>query len=267
VIELQQSAWIPQGTRSFVRPAEAEQSLLPEGFSFDKGWPWLQAIHFGEEINKRTEEHRKKQKLARELGFNDDDSLNDAKRFAALDPEERQRILCECESRGQTELPDYESANPERRASRVRKQADEAPDRVTEKRTRSVSVEREAVKKETAPYLRRQYQNSEGEMICQVCKEPLPFKLEDGNYYFEAVEFLAELRKRHYQNYLSLCPNHAAMYRHANGTRELKELFLANVDNEVEVVLAGQDTSIYFTKIHISDLNTIIESDDNMQVK
>jgi len=44
-------------------------------------------------------------------------------------------------------------------------------------------------------------------MICQVCKAQLPFKLDDGSWFFEKVEFLPELKKRHYQNYLALCPN------------------------------------------------------------
>jgi hypothetical protein len=63
-------------------------------------------------------------------------------------------------------------------------------------------------------------------MICQVCKTPLPFKLDDGSDYFEKVEFLTDLQKRHYQNYLALCPNHAAMFQHANGSAEMiRELF------------------------------------------
>ena len=60
-------------------------------------------------------------------------------------------------------------------------------------------------------------------MICQVCQERLPFKLDDGSYYFEKVEFLPELQNRHYQNYLALCPNHAAMYQHANGSTRSDE--------------------------------------------
>lgn len=85
-------------------------------------------------------------------------------------------------------------------------------------------------------------------MICQVC--------------FEAVEFLPELRKRHYQNYLALCPNHVAMYQHANGSRELMmDLFAEVASNELEVVLAEEDTTIYFTKTHITDLKAVIEAD------
>ena len=54
-------------------------------------------------------------------------------------------------------------------------------------------------------------------MMCQVCKRRLPFQLDDGSDYFERVEFLATLRRHHKRNYLALCPNHAAMFQHANG--------------------------------------------------
>ena len=99
-------------------------------------------------------------------------------------------------------------------------------------------------------------------MICQVCKGPLPFKLDDGSDYFEKVEFLKDLRKRHYQNYLALCPNHAAMFQHANGSEELiREMFSEIAGNELEVVLAQQDATIYFTKTHIADLRSVLEAE------
>jgi hypothetical protein len=78
-----------------------------------------------------------------------------------------------------------------------------------------VSVGREDVKAEAAQYLQQQYA-SDGEVICQICKKPMPFKLDDGSAYFEKVEFLSELKKLHHQNYLALCPNHAAMFKYAN---------------------------------------------------
>ena len=69
------------------------------------------------------------------------------------------------------------------------------------------------MKEKTKPYLIAQYINRNEEMFCQVCKALLPFKLADGSYYFEMVEFFpeSELRNRHYQNYLALCPNDAAI--------------------------------------------------------
>ena len=99
-------------------------------------------------------------------------------------------------------------------------------------------------------------------MFCQVCKAPLPFKLDDGSDYFEKVEFLPDLKKRHYQNYLALCPNHAAMFQHANGSAELmRDSFVDLAGNELDVVLAQKDTTIYFTKTHIADLKAVIETD------
>ena len=61
--------------------------------------------------------------------------------------------------------PDQEPGNPERWAARVGEQAADAPKRVTEKRLRSISVDRAAVKKDTEPYLLQQYTNDDGVMI------------------------------------------------------------------------------------------------------
>jgi len=118
------------------------------------------------------------------------------------------------------------------------------------------------VKIETDPYLRQQYTNGDGDMICQICRSGLPFKLADGREYFEATEFLTELSRRHYQNYLALCPNHAAMFRHANGSRlDLLRIFLASIGQEVPVELAASNHSIYFTQRHFQDLRAVVEID------
>ena len=96
-------------------------------------------------------------------------------------------------------------------------------------------------------------------MICQICKGSLPFKLDDESDFFEKVEFLPELKNRHYQNYLALCPNHAAMFRHANGSaNRALTMFLEFAGNELEVVLAQKDKQIYFTKTHVADLRAVI---------
>ena len=260
VLVLRELSWLPQKGGAFVRPAEASQDLFPEGFAFDAGWLWIDAVGFGEESAKRVEERRNRQKLANELGFDDDEALDDARRFAELSPETRQRILKEHEC--PADLPREEPGDPERRAEAVREQAWDAPERTTEKRPRSVSVNRDEVKEDARTYLHNLYTNPDGVMICQICKDALPFKLPDGNYYFETVEFLPELEKGHYQNYLSLCPNHAAMYQHANGSKDsIKDRFVGLEGNEMEVTLAGDDTTIYFTGTHIADLRAVVEAE------
>ncbi|WP_334545049.1 sacsin N-terminal ATP-binding-like domain-containing protein [Rhizobium leguminosarum] len=262
VYQLRNAAWVPQGEGEFVRPAEASSSLLPPGFAIDPGWGWLKAIEFGTEQRKKSEQSQRRQELAREIGFEDEDSLERARRFAALKPEVQAQVLDELERKTLFELPEREPSNPERRAERVGGLAANAPERLTEQRTRSVSVGREAVKEETAEYLRQQYESG-GEMTCQICKGPMPFRLDDGRPYFEKVEFLPELGRRHFQNYLALCPNHAAMYAHTNGSAEfLKDGFLEVECNEIEVIIAQRDETIYFTRTHIADLKAVIESDE-----
>ena len=266
VHQLRQASWVPQGNQ-FVRPAFACAELLPEGFSFDPGSEWLKAVKFGEEVANKTEQQRQKKAVARELGFEDSDSLHDGQEFVALlSPQERKEILEEIRARSQFDLPEREPSNPERRAQRVGAMATDAPDRRTEVRNRSVSIGVGAVKEEAGQYLGGEYTNPDGEMICQVCKSPLPFKLDDGSAYFERVQFLKELKKHHHQNYLALCPNHAAMFLYANGSSsDLKDMVHETVGNEVRVILARRETAIYFTKRHLADLRTLIEVEEKQR--
>ena len=266
VLVLRKLSWLPQTNGAFVRPAEASQDMLPEGFAFDVGWPWIKAVGFGEESAKRVEEQCNRQRLAKELGFDDDEALDDARRFAELSPETRERILKEHER--PADLPRGEPGDPERRTEAVRKQARDAPERTTEKHLRSVSVNRDEVKEEARTYLRNLYTNLDGVMICQICKDALPFKLPDGSYYFEAVEFLPGLRKHHYQNYLALCPNHAAMYTYVNESEEtMTSTFIGGLnENELEVVLAEEVTTVNINSIHILDLNAVIASEEAERV-
>jgi hypothetical protein len=262
-LTLQRTAWVPQNGGSFVRPAEASRDLLPGGFPFDPEWQWLKAINFGAEVAKRSEVQQRKKAVAKELGFEDDDTLERAKQFALMPPEEQKRVLADFEDRQKFELPEHEPSNPDRRAQRVGAMAAEAPGRRTEVRNRSVSVGLEAVKEEAGQYLSQQYTNPDGEMICQACKKPLPFKLDDGTSFFERVQFLGELRKRHYQNYLALCPNHAAMFQHTNGSRDQLMNMVNDANaNELEIILAQRPTQVYFTKTHLSDLRALIQAED-----
>jgi len=261
VHQLRNTSWIPQGD-TFVRPADASRDLLPHGFPFDPGWAWLTAIHFGTETKNRIEQHRRTQEIVAELGFPNEAAFADARQFAALSPETRQRILAEHTE--PVDLPTRAPGNRERRAEAVRKEAGEAPERTSEKRERSVSVNRDSIKKEkTNPYLRDLYTNADGVTICQVCQYRLPFRLADGSYFFEAVEFLPDLERHHCRNYLILCPNHAAMFMHANGSKdELKASFLTLNGSELELTLADQPVNVYFTETHIEDLRIVLEVDN-----
>ena len=68
VNQLRKAAWVPQGNDVFVRPEGALRDLLPNGLPFDPGSAWLKAIGFGQEVAKKSEEQRKKEVVAKELG-------------------------------------------------------------------------------------------------------------------------------------------------------------------------------------------------------
>ncbi len=161
------------------------------------------------------------------------------------------------------ELPTKSSPNPEWRYERVKIESKTAPEKEKETRERSVSVNLPPVKEEAKPYLLDHYTNIDGDMICQICKSKLPFKLDDNQYYFETVQFLGDLKKHHKENYLALCPNHSAMFRHANQSKmQLMDLFLNMKGCRLEVTLARKQKSIHFTEVHISDLRAIIDSEE-----
>lgn len=263
VHQLKKAAWIPQDDGAFVKPADARADKLPAGFPYDVGRQWLKAIGFGSEAEKRTEEARKRKTTAAELGFQDLDELVDGQWFAQLPVEERRRLRETLERDATNELPDHQPANPDRRGQKVREQAEADPDKGSEKRLRSVQTGTSETRERAEQYLRRQYTNFDGEMICQACREPLPFKLDDGRYYVEKIELVRSLQKRHHQNYLALCPNHAAMFQHAHGTEDLiADLLKECNEDELEIVLAGEDASVYFTQTHLFDVKAILSSEN-----
>lgn len=260
-VQLKSTTWVPQTDGSFVKPADARPELLPPGFPYDQGKAWLKAIGFGEAAARQSAAAQARKSMAATLGFKDDAAFDDAKKFAEIDPEERKRFFEERDRQTSFALPENEPKNPDRRALKVSAQAADAPGKFSEKRTRSVSVGIGVVKQEAEQYLRQQYTNPNGEMICQICSEPLPFRLPDGRHYVEKVEFFDDSEKRHFQNYLALCPNHAAMYQYALGSGDvIREMFLVCDDGNLEIILAGKDASIYFTMTHLADLKAIMES-------
>ena len=103
-------------------------------------------------------------------------------------------------------------------------------------------------------------------MVCQVCKEEMPFRKRDGEHYFEAVEALSRdhFTMEHEAQFLALCPLCAAMYKEFvkqdEGAMVVLKNALINMDGfEVPLHLGDLDTSIRFVETHRDDLRTIIQ--------
>lgn len=163
-------------------------------------------------------------------------------------------------------LPTRSSANPERRQELLAKQINDAPVKKYEPRNRSVRPTRGTV--DPVLWLRNQYTNDADQMICQICKEEMPFRKLDREYYFEAVEALSRdyFPKEHEAQYLALCPLCAAMYKEfvkgdegARAMESFKNTLINSEQLEIFIQLGELDTSIWFVESHFLDIRTIIE--------
>ena len=264
LVRLKDSKWIPTKDGALKKPGEMTTDQLLDEFLIAS--ELIDSLGIAESTNQnedegRSEQQRREREAARTLGI-DQNTLERARQFTRMPPEEQKRILADFEEQQKFKLPEHEPSNLNRRAQRVGAMAVDAPGRRTEVRNRSVSVGLDAVKEKAGQYLSQQYTNPDGEMICQVCRKRLPFKLDDGTSYFERVQLMRELKKHHYQNYLALCPNHAAMFKHTNGSRDqLKGMIIQASANELEIILTQQPTQIYFTKTHLADLRAVIAAE------
>jgi hypothetical protein len=121
-----------------------------------------------------------------------------------------------------------------------------------------------AVKVDKEQYLRDLYTNDDGEMVCQICRDEMPFRrLADDQYSFEAVEFLKSTTSELSVNYLALCPTCAAKFHHANGSSldSLRQALLTTPTLEVSIVLAWEEQTIAFVRDHLEDLRAVVEGE------
>lgn len=276
---LKNSEWIPQkeagtGDIEFVKPAYANQNFLPEGFSFDAGWPWIKAINFG--VNKKSfsatqvdprisEEYRKKE-AAKTLGFEDVAAAERAQKFSFLPKDEQERILS-AHVTSKPSFPERSTSNPERRKERVSDRYNESEDVTYANKSRNVRVSSSVTDKKE--WLKGLYTNDDGKMVCQMCEEEMPFRLRDsGEYYFEAVQ-IADGTFKHEDHtvYLALCPLCAAKYQQLlKRDIDSQEHFInaissaENAENAIPINLGGEENgSIKFVGIHLCDLQTILK--------
>lgn len=271
VHQLTNTAWVPQQDGKSVAPPFADYKLLSSNFKFDPEWKFINAIKFGSHVASRIEAQEQEDDILRKsFGIENTQSLEDirelVKIFARLPEDRRRQHLIEAQKELDFELPHNAPKNPGLRGNRVTEKAKNATERITEIRNRSVAVGRDEVKALAKVYLKELYSNDDEIMICQVCRRELPFKLARGGYYFEAVEFLPNLKLRHEQNYITLCPNHAAMFAHANNSKHnLKDMFLGmGAERIIQIDLAGTIHSMLFTKTHKDDLSAVIEAESTL---
>ena len=281
--------WVPQkddGTISFVRPCNASIERLPSGFPYETEQKWLEAIEFGQKTKEQQEEHAQRNQQAKNFGF---DSSEKAEKYAKLDQILEKRgisaddLLSQYSSQNSETTPDFPTSqvrNPELQEKRYLIQIRNRPHKIREERTRNERVTKDEIDQRDT--LQRWYTNDSDEMICQICKEEMPFKKLNGDYYFIALEALTirfkndELPENHFSNedeaqYLALCPECAARYKYfvrevKEGEKVMEELrnhLINSEDMEFPLELGELKTSIKFVETHFMRLKWALRHYEN----
>jgi len=255
LVRLKNSKWVPTKDGSLEKPAEITTYQLLDKF--------LGATELTESLGivegaNQSEDERKREH-ATELGV----SLEDIEFLKNYRNEVEQLKAALVARKERPTFPTMPLVNPERRQERLGEQLSDAPNKEYEKRERSVRTTNGAI--DPITWLRNQYTNEAGQMVCQICKEEMPFRKRDGLHYFEKKEVLSikYLPKEHEAQYLALCPVCAAKYDEFvkpvdEVMAELWKEIVSTENCEIPISLGDEKTSIRFVETHYHDLNAII---------
>ena len=240
-------AWLPDKDGEFKRPAEINAEEIDSRFR-DVG---LVAASLGIKGAELVS-------LANSLGFDP----GDIELFMRLksNPELYRRVLTLLKSR--PEFPVQESSNPGRRKRELKKRIAQAPKVKRESRKRSVRTT--ANKDQIRSYLAAKYTNGDGELVCQICEDVMPFKKKDDSWYFEAVQLLDNPELELDATSVALCPTCSAKFKeYVQGTdqqKRISELLDNSSNNSIQINLDKGLETIRFTGTHLLDLKTVLEN-------
>jgi len=247
------TAWLPDPDGNMYKPSEIALDDLPESFVLDE--KLADCLGMKKDIVAQ---------LAEESGISEE-SLEVARQIDEAPPEVQKEIasLLHKRQENQAEFPQRSTINPERRQERVKERMENAPDKEYEARQRSVRTSRGSI--DPSIWLRNLYTNDSDQMLCQICKEEMPFRKRTGEHYFEAVEALSleYFGKEQDAQFLALCPLCAAMYQEFVQRDEEQEAklhhALQNMEKpEVPVTLGEWETSVRFVERHWLDMKTVL---------
>ena len=271
---LKTTAWIPDENGQFFKPREITEARLHPDFIYDNRSGWLDHLDFG----KVDEFDETGQVVAGVLGVESPAELNEWISFMRHARENNISLEQMKAQFGMTKMPERPTApigDKKQIRQKTRKEYRGRPEKNYEATERKVRISNDL--EERKQFLREQYTNAQGQMVCQLCHTEMPFKYR-GEYYFEAVEALDPryLPREFYKQYLALCPNCAARYKLfiKQDERQLEdvkyaieELILAEQpgdiadDPEIRLQL-DQEEILYFTEQHLLALKAILEEDE-----
>ncbi|MCW5941794.1 MAG: hypothetical protein KIS66_06165 [Fimbriimonadaceae bacterium] len=249
------SAWLPDHSQTWHSPDEVSLEDLPEGFEVTS--PQAEALAAALGFKNAGE-----REALRHLGIPAEDAW--VIRSLAQNPALYLRIKAElARDAARVSFPTSSIPDIGRLAQVVEEEAHNAPEITYEVKSRSVRTS-SPIAQDSRTYLASRYTDDDEELRCQACEQPMPFRLDDGSPYFEAIQFLHLVRQELYQNRLALCPVCAAKFQHAIGSSD-EEIFAQFMSLSAEfttmpVVLARAASTIRFNPRHIVELQMAVRA-------
>ncbi|NLD05061.1 MAG: hypothetical protein GX672_04055 [Synergistaceae bacterium] len=259
LISLRNARWIPTRDGSMEKPENTCTGQLLEYFQGAEELIMALGIRQGVGISKLSEKDQKYEH-ANSLGI----SLEDIE-LVKNHPDEFAQFKAKiAKGDNKPAFPSRNVTNPERREQRIKEHLSESPEKKYEERNRNVRTSRSAI----APslWLKEQYTNEDGQMVCQICKKEMPFRKRNGQYYFEAIEAFSQeqFSMEHEAQFLALCPLCAAMYKELVKKDDAKmtdliKVILNKESLEVPLRLGDFETTIKFVETHFNDIRTVVK--------
>lgn len=286
---LVESNWVIQeenGITKFVTPYEAYISKLPETYRKQLSEinynlsNWFERIDFGKEekenefaYQQKLEQERKEKeelnKLSEKVGVPLDtlEEFGQALNDGSITVSDLKDFL-EHSKRAKQNREEFNANNSyeldeERVSEKAKENYDDSEDIISEKKERRVRTSNSGIKDAAKSKLRNRYTNTlNGNMICQICQNPMPFKDKTDNDYFVTRQlFSSEIfEKEMDENYVALCPTCDAKYKvyMAQDEEKLSDLKNAVIDSEAKQtefdITLDDDYKLYFSKQHIISL-------------
>ena len=275
---LSNNAWILTRDGSLQKPKDVTFEDLPDNWIRPKSCykhTILEKIGFVKNSQQQIEEEQRKDQTAQAAGFENAKEAEELKKLrdemteAGITTDEMRSYIQRKQEKNNKQLPEAESKNPERRQEKILQENESADEQTYEIRERSVRTTDTQVRKDARQYLTDMYTDEDGEMCCQMCRQELPFKKKDGQYYFETTQIFNNMSKEDKHQYLALCPNCAAEYDEWVKKDEKTSEMLKNKIAERKYMKGEKSVSmdfyihdglktLYFTGKHYLDMRTVV---------
>lgn len=278
-IILANSQWVLQnadGKTDFVKPAKATLKRIPsqymdiyENSSYLK--PWLSAIGFGKVERLENEKQKEADEFCKSMGVEPEwVCIMKELRDRGMSKETISSALFELQSKSNSySMQEEDDFDEELLSEKTLEKYKNSSVIEYAKKLRSVREGNYKIKEKATAYLTGKYMSSDGDMSCQICNHPMPFKNTDGKAYFETVQLFNSklVRKEIEYNYLALCPVCSARMKVYFDKEKQQDLFkrmkysLDSVD--AFKIQLDKEEAISFSKMHITQLRAIAKGESD----